>query len=101
MHIVATIGYALLGAFQFSAGIRRRRPGWHRRAGRVLVALGLAVAFSALWMTLFYPQQEGTGDLLYVFRLLAGSGMGVSIILGLAAIRAVTLPRPAPWMARA
>ena len=26
VHIVAAIGYALLGAFQFSAGIRRRHP---------------------------------------------------------------------------
>ena len=26
VHIVAAIGYALVGAFQFSAGIRRRRP---------------------------------------------------------------------------
>jgi uncharacterized membrane protein len=45
---------ATLGAFQFSSRVRRRRPGWHRMAGRVLVVLGLAVAFSALWMTLFY-----------------------------------------------
>jgi Predicted membrane protein (DUF2306) len=50
VHIVCAIGYAILGAFQFSAA-RRRRPGWHRVAGRVLVVLGLAVAFSALWMT--------------------------------------------------
>ncbi|MEO7421839.1 MAG: hypothetical protein ABIU87_05530 [Ornithinibacter sp.] len=27
VHVVAAIGYALLGAFQFSAGIRRRHPG--------------------------------------------------------------------------
>jgi len=101
VHIGAAIGYALLGAFQFSAGIRRRRPGWHRRAGRVLVALGLAVALSGLWMTLLYPRKEGTGDLLYVFRLLAGSGMGVSIILGLAAIRSRDIARHRAWMARA
>jgi uncharacterized membrane protein len=101
VHIVAAIGYALLGAFQFSAGIRRRRPGWHRGAGRVLVALGLALAFSGLWMTLFYARKEGTGDLLYVFRLLAASGMGVSIILGLAAIRRRDIVTHRAWMARA
>lgn len=27
--------------FQFSPGVRRRWPGWHRRAGRVLVVAGL------------------------------------------------------------
>ena len=101
VHVAAAIGYALLGAFQFSAGIRRRHPGWHRRAGRVLVALGLAVALSALWMTLAFPRKEGTGDLLYVFRLLAGSGMGVSIILGLAAIRNRDIARHRAWMTRA
>ena len=61
VHIVAAVVYALLGAFQFSARLRRR--GWHRRAGRLLVPLGLAVALSGLWMTLFYAQKEGTGDL--------------------------------------
>ena len=101
VHVAAAIGYALLGAFQFSAGIRRRHPGWHRRAGRVLVALGLAVALSALWMTLVFPRKEGTGDLLYLFRLLFGSGMAISIILGLAAIRRRDIDRHRAWMTRA
>ncbi len=99
VHIVAAVVYALLGAFQFSARLRRRT--WHRRAGRLLVPLGLAVALSGLWMTLFYAQKEGTGDLLYVFRLLASSGMGASIILGLVAIRRRDIPRHRAWMTRA
>jgi hypothetical protein len=45
-------------------------------AGRVLVALGLAVAFSALWMTQFYPRQQGTGELTYVFRAHGWIGHG-------------------------
>ena len=101
IHIVAATGYALLGVFQFSAGIRRRHPGWHRRTGRLLVALGLAVALSGLWMTLLYPYKEGTGDLLYTFRLLFGSGMAASIILGLAAIRRREIDRHRVWMTRA
>ena len=52
-------------------------------------------------MTLLYPQKEGTGDLLYVFRLLAGSGMAVSIILGLVAIRRREIARHRAWMTRA
>ena len=90
VHIVSAIAYAVLGAFQFSAGLRRRRPGWHRAAGRVLVVLGLAVAVSALWLTLFYPRQPGTGELAYIFRLAFGSGMAASVVLGFAAIGAVT-----------
>jgi uncharacterized membrane protein len=101
VHVVAAIVYAVLGAFQFSARLRRRRPRWHRRAGRLLVALGLAVALSGLWMTLLYPQKAGTGDILYTFRLLASSGMGVSIILGLAAIRSRDIARHRAWMTRA
>ena len=101
IHVGAAMGYAVLGAFQFSAGIRRHHPVWHRGAGLVLVALGLAVALSALWMTLFLPLKEGTGDLLYVFRLLFGSGMAVSIILGLAAIRRRDVARHRVWMTRA
>ena len=99
VHIVAAVVYAVLGAFQFSARLRRRP--WHRRAGRLLVGLGLAVALSALWMTLLYPRKGGTGDLLFVFRLLAGSGMGVSIVLGLAAIRSRDVARHRAWMTRA
>jgi hypothetical protein len=95
VHIVCAVSYAVLGAFQFSAGLRRRRPGWHRVAGRVLVVLGLAVAFSALWMAQFYPRQPGTGELTYAFRLAVASGMAAGIILGFAAIRRVM--SPATW----
>ena len=101
VHIISAVGYAILGAFQFSAGLRRRRPGWHRAAGRVLVVLGLAVAFSALWLTLFYPRQPGTGELAYVFRLAFGSGMAASIILGFTAIRRGDVARHRAWMTRA
>ena len=101
VHIIGAIGYALLGAFQFSAGIRRRHRGWHRRAGRVLVVLGLAAAVSGLWMTLLYPFKEGTGELLFVFRLLASTGMGVSLVLGVTAVRARDIAGHRAWMARA
>lgn len=100
VHLAAAIGYALLGAFQFSAGIRRRRPGWRRRTGHVLVVLGLAVALSGLWMTLFYARKEGTGDLLLAFRLLVASGMGASIILAFAAIRRRNIVAHRAWMTR-
>jgi uncharacterized membrane protein len=101
VHIISALTYALLGAFQFSASPRRRRPGWHRTAGRVLVLLGLVVAFSALCLTLFYPRQPGTGALAYVFRLAFGSGMAASIILGFTAIRRGDVARHRAWMTRA
>ncbi|MEU4605545.1 DUF2306 domain-containing protein [Kribbella sp. NPDC023972] len=100
VHIVSVIIYATLGAFQFSAGLRRRRLGWHRTAGRLVVLVGLVVALSALWLTLFYPRPTG-GDLLFVFRLLAGSGMAASLVLGVTAIRRRDIIRHRAWMARA
>jgi uncharacterized membrane protein len=101
IHIVGATSYALLGAFQFSAALRRRRPGWHRIAGRVVVLLGLAVALSALWMTLFYPRQPGTGVLAFGFRLAFGSAMAGSLILGVTTIRRGDVERHQAWMTRA
>jgi uncharacterized membrane protein SirB2 len=101
LHIVGASLYAVLGAFQFSTAFRRRRPGWHRAAGRLLIPFGLLVGLSALWMTLFYPRPAGDGDLLAAFRLLFGSAMIVSIILGFTSIRRRDVKRHQAWMMRA
>jgi uncharacterized membrane protein len=100
VHIVCAVLYSVLGAFQFSNGLRRRWPNWHRVAGRVVVGLGLAVAVSALWMTAFYPNIPG-GMLAHVFRLAFGAGMAASIILGFNAIRRRDVVHHRAWMARA
>ncbi len=101
VHIVSASLFALLGALQFATGFRRRRPGWHRAAGRLVVIGGLLVGLSGLWMTLFYPRAAGTGDLLYVLRLVFGSGMLVSVVLGFAAIRRRDVLAHRAWMTRA
>ena len=100
LHIVSAAVYALLGAFQFASGFRRRRPGWHRAAGRLLVACGLVVGLSGLWMTLFYPWPDGDGALLYAFRLLLGSAMVGSIVLGFTTIRRGDVMGHRAWMTR-
>lgn len=100
LHIVSAGVYAVIGAFQFAPGFRRRRPGWHRAAGRLLVACGLLVGLSGLWMTLFYSRPPGTGELLYGLRLLFGSGMVASIVLGVVTIRRGDVPRHRAWMMR-
>ena len=100
LHIVSASVYALLGAFQFSTGFRRRKPGWHRAAGRLLVACGLLVGLSALWMTLFYPRPHGTGELLAALRLLFGSAMVVSVVLGFTTIRRGDVIGHRAWMMR-
>jgi len=100
LHIVSAFVYAILGAFQFPTAIRRRWPGWHRAAGWLLVPAGLLVGLSGLWMTLFYPWPAGDGALLYVFRLLLGSAMVGSIILGVTTIRRGDVRRHRAWMTR-
>ncbi|WP_386154586.1 DUF2306 domain-containing protein [Streptosporangium vulgare] len=100
LHILSVGVYSILGAFQFAPRFRRRRPGWHRAAGRVLVLCGIVAALSGLWMTLFYPRPVGDGDLLAGFRLVFGSAMLLSIVLGFAAIRRRDVARHRAWMIR-
>ncbi|MDX6293313.1 MAG: hypothetical protein QOH50_2388 [Kribbellaceae bacterium] len=100
VHIIAAALYAMLGALQFSARLRRRRPNWHRRSGRLLVGAGMLVALSGLWMTLFYTGAPG-GDLLWAVRLLVGSAMAASIVLGFTAIRRRDIAAHRAWMVRA
>jgi uncharacterized membrane protein len=100
VHVLAAAIYAVLGAFQFPARLRRRHPGWHRRSGRILVGAGLAVAGSGLWMTLFYSGAPG-GALLWSVRLLVGSTMAAAIVLGFSAIRRRDIAAHRAWMIRA
>lgn len=61
LHILSASVYLVLGALQFSRGIRRRRPDWHRGAGLLLIPLGLVAALSGLWLTQFYPPVDYDG----------------------------------------
>jgi uncharacterized membrane protein len=101
LHIIGVSMFCLLGALQFVPEFRRRRPTWHRFAGRLLVIFGLVGGFAGLWMTQFYPRIEGDGPLLYAFRLLFGSVMVVSITLGFVAIRRRDILAHRAWMTRA
>lgn len=100
LHILTGGVFALLGALQFAAGFRRRWPAWHRAAGRIVLVCGLLVGLMGLWMTLFYARQPGTGDLLYAIRLIFGSAMIGSLVLGFAAIRRGDIKEHRAWMAR-
>jgi uncharacterized membrane protein len=100
VHILGAAVYAVLGALQLVPRFRRRHLAWHRRSGRVLAVAGAAVAGSALWMTLVYAPQPGTGELLHVFRLVFASAMAASLLLGLSAIRRDVRAHRA-WMVRA
>lgn len=101
VHIVGAAVFALVGILQFLPRLRRSHRRWHRRAGRVLMVTGLAVAASALWLTVFYEPQPGTGALLYAFRLVFGTAMLVSLGLGFVAIRRGDVRSHRAWVIRA
>ena len=101
VHIVSVTLYALLGAFQFAPSFRRRKNGWHRAAGRILVPSGLAATLSGLWMTQFYPWPEYDGVWLYGLRLIFGTTMLASLALGYLATRRKDFPQHGAWMIRA
>jgi uncharacterized membrane protein len=101
VHIVGSAVFALVGAFQLVPAIRRRHPGWHRRAGRVLAVAGLMVAGSALWLTLFYDPQPGTGPLLLVVRLVVAPAMAGCLVVGVVAARRRDFTAHRAWMIRA
>jgi uncharacterized membrane protein len=101
LHILSVIPYSIVGAFQFSPGFRRRNRRWHRMAGRVLGMCGLVAAVTGLWMAHFYPWPEGDGYGLYVERLVFGTAMVASLVLGVrSAIRRDFVSHGA-WMTRA
>ena len=101
LHIPAVMVYSMLGAFQFSRSFRRRRPGWHRAAGRILIPCGLVAALSGLWMARFYPWPQDDGQALYIERLVFGSAMVASIVLAVDAIQRLDFASHGMWMIRA
>src|SRR5438046_1405912 len=46
LHILSSSVFSVVGAFQFVPQFRRRRPNWHRLAGRFLTVCGLTAGLS-------------------------------------------------------
>lgn len=102
LHIVGATLYALLGAFQFSSGVRLRWPGGHRRAGKLLALLGLLTGLTGMWMTALYPIPLGLqGPFLLGVRMLVGAAMVTAIIVAWSSIRRRDVRRHEAWMIRA
>lgn len=101
LHVLAAVPFGIVGAFQFSPGLRRRAPRWHRVAGWLLLPLALLVAVTGLWMTLTYPWPEGDGVVLYALRLGFGGAMLAAVVLGIEAIRQRRYADHGAWMTRA
>jgi uncharacterized membrane protein len=105
LHIFSAMLYCVLGAFQFSSSLRRRKLHWHRAAGRILIPSGLVVAISGLWMTVVYatgvePPSSFDGPFLYAIRLLVGIAIAWFLCLGFLAIRKRDIAHHRAWMMR-
>jgi uncharacterized membrane protein len=102
LHALSATTYAVLGALQFSRGLRVRWPAWHRRLGRVAGLAGLSTAGSGLWMALTYvvPLSQ-QGPLLLTARLVVGAAMLVALVLGIVRIWERDVAAHEAWMIRA
>lgn len=101
IHIVSVTVFSLIGALQFVPAIRRRKGGWHRIVGRILIPAGALSALSGIWMVVFYPHPVGDGPALSVLRIIFGSAMLASIGLGVRAIVRRNFRDHGNWMTRA
>ncbi|MFN8196362.1 MAG: DUF2306 domain-containing protein [Nocardioidaceae bacterium] len=101
LHVAGSAVFALVGCFQFVPRLRRRHLTWHRRAGRALVVAGMLVCGSAVWITLTYHAQPGTGPVLFWVRLVVGPTMAAFLFLGFSAVRRRDIAAHRAWMVRA
>ncbi|MBN8706941.1 MAG: DUF2306 domain-containing protein [Bacteroidetes bacterium] len=102
IHIISVCFNCVFGAFQFSAGLRKRNLTWHRITGRLLIPAGILSALSGLWMTVLYPipfQQQGP-PLMY-FRIFVAVAMVTSLVLGFTTILKRKISEHSAWMIRA
>ena len=101
-HLVSSISFCILGAFQFLLSIRRNFPRWHRLVGRLLVCAGIVSALSGLWMTHFYTfPVELQGALLYLVRIIVSLSMVIFIFFGISSILKKRVMQHQAWMIRA
>lgn len=102
LHIVSATLFCLLGAFQFDSAFRRRAPGLHRVAGRVVVPCGILAALTGLWMTAAYAiPEELQGGLLYGVRIVVALSMALAIMVSVRAVLRGRIAQHRAWMVRA
>lgn len=101
VHVVAATVFSIVGAFQFSPGLRRRNRWWHRMAGRVLLPSAFAVAVTGLWMTLNLDVPAVDRGAVFVERIVVGAAMLAALALSVEALRQWKYARHGEWMIRA
>jgi uncharacterized membrane protein len=98
LHVVLGGLYLVFAPFQFAKPIRSKHPRYHRRAGRVLVAIGLLTGLTALFMGLVIP---ASGWPERVVIGLFGTVFLSALVKGFVHIRARRVALHREWMIRA
>lgn len=98
LHVVLGAFYLVFAPFQFVKLIRYRHLGYHRRIGRVLVAVGTVVGATALFMGLVIPFSGwAEGVLIALF----GGLFFFALSKGFVHVRAGRVDLHREWMIRA
>jgi uncharacterized membrane protein len=98
LHVVLGAVYMVFAPFQFVKRIRSHHLGYHRRMGRVLVAVGLVVGVTALFIGLVIPF---SGWAERVIIGLFGSLFLFALVKGFVHVRAGRVALHREWMIRA
>ena len=97
LHVVLGGAYLSLAPFQFVRRIRSKHLVYHRRAGRALVAIGLLVGVTALFMGLVIPA-AGWSERVVIG--LFGSVFLVALAKGFLHVRSGRVALHREWMIR-
>jgi hypothetical protein len=98
LHVILGSVYLTLAPFQFVKRIRSRHLGYHRRAGRLLVSVGLVVGITVVFIGLVRPF---SGWIERVYICLFGALFILALIKGFIHIRAKQVALHREWMIRA
>lgn len=99
LHVVGSAVFYALAVIQVWPPLRKRFPGWHRRAGRVALVGGVLGALTATWLTIVHSQVRG--DILYIGRIVFGPLWGLFLVLAILAILRRDIAAHRAWSIRA
>jgi uncharacterized membrane protein len=99
IHVLSASVYYALAAVQMLPKVRRKYPGWHRRAGRIAVIAGIASAIACTWITFIHP--DARGPILYYGRVVFGPLWTLCLFMGLITARRGLYHAHREWMIRA
>lgn len=97
-HVLGGVVFGITGPIQFGRVLARKYGALHRIMGRVFVVAGAFLSLSSLTLLWHFPDTYST--LVNLGRLAFGIGLGVSLWMAMAAIRARHFMRHRDWMIR-